>query len=341
MRRLLAVLLALVSAVGCTHGGSSPRAASPVPTPSFSEGPRPVPPPQTGWMHGVGVDVPTTWPRNQLRCGEPWRTTLVVQSAGAAVPLCLWLAPKNFHPDVVWIGGYVPSLTEHTVLGTVEVPAGGLKAMRRLTIAGEPAAEWRSRDRRTGEPAVLIVLPRRAVFVTVSSVHRTIRDSVVASIRFVPKDPATGCATRSTAYDRPPRHPVFDRPIDVSGAVSVVGCHYIRGWLETTTGPMSGRKLRTLVAAIDAAPPLTTVRAPIDAGCAGLTPGPPEYNDDGPAVLRFIYADGRSTLVVVRVVWCTRWQSYLYAGDVERRLTGAVLLALPPLLSQFPGPDTM
>jgi hypothetical protein len=176
----------------------------------------------------------------------------------------------------------------------------------------------------------------------VSSVHRTIRDEVIASIRFVPKDPETGCATRTTAFDAPPAHPRLDRPIDVSGAVSVTACHYVAGWLETTAVSMPPVKLRALVRAIDAAPHVTSARAPVDQGCAGLDRGPAQWGDDGPVVLRFTFADGTTGVVVARVVWCTRWQSYVYAGNAERRLTGAVLAALPPrVLMQFPGIDTM
>jgi hypothetical protein len=214
--------------------------------------------------------------------------------------------------------------------------------MTPISIAGEPARELRTRDRRTHDPAVLVVLPRRATFVTVTSRSRAIRDAVVASIRVVPTDPATRCATRTASYDAPPRHPRLDRPIDVSGAVDATACHYVAGWLETTAASMPPATLRALVLAIDRAPHVTTARAPVDRGCEGLDCGPPEWSDDGPVVLRFQLRDGTTKVVVIRVVWCTRWQSYLYSGDLERRLTGAVLVDLPRgVLDEFPGPDTM
>src|SRR5205823_5566740 len=121
-----------------------------------------------------------------------------------------------------------------------------------------------------------------------------------------------------------------DRPIDVSGAVAVSACHYVAGWLETTSLSMPPAKLRALVRLIGAAPHVTPARAPVDAGCESVDRGPPEWSDDGPVVLRFSFADGSTGIVVARIVWCTRWQSYLYAGDAERRLTGALLAALPP-----------
>ena len=343
LRRAGVAMLALSCAavvVGCdsgpAHRAAKPRPGSPVPIP-----PKYVPAPQTGWLHGVGVDVPAAWPRNQLRCGQPAGTTLIVQSAGAVTPSCFAVFPRNFHPDVVWLNGFVPPVTANTSFGPVNLPAGGLAAMTRLTIAGEPAYELATRDRWSHEPTVLVVLPRRAAFVAVSSMHRTIRDEVIASIRFVPKDPATGCVTRTTAYDAPPRHPQLERHIDVSGAVGVTTCHYVAGWLETTAVSMPPAKLAALVRAIDQAPHVTSARAPVDAGCEGLNRGPPEWSDDGPVVMRFSFAGGRTAIVVARVVQCTRWQSYLYAGNVERRMTGALLAALPPVLVQFPGIDTM
>jgi hypothetical protein len=342
LRRVLVATVVALAVVGC-RSGSHPVAAPHHPVSRATNSPRPpsTPPTQTGWMHGVGVDVPRTWPRDQLRCGQPARTTLVVQSVGAVFPTCFWPAPKTLRPDVVWIGGYAPPLRPASALGVVEVPARGLAAMTPLTIAGEPAREWLTHSPRTGEPAVLIVLPRRSVFVAVSSTHRSIRDSVVASIHVVDSDPATGCATRSSAYDAPPRHPMLDRPIDVAGAVSVVGCHYVAGWLETTAASMPAAKLRALVRAVNAAPHVTAARAPDDTGCERVDLGPPALNDDGPVVLRFSLRDGRTVVVVARVVYCTRWQSYLYAGNLERRLTGTVLLAMPRLLDQFPDPDSM
>jgi hypothetical protein len=339
-RHAVAAMLAC-ALTGCT--AAPHRAATPQsPAPRFTETPRYVAPVQTGWMHGVGVDVPAAWPRNQLRCGDPWRTTLVVQSAGAAVPLCAWLTPENFHPDVVWVGSYVAPLQPGAVLGPVEAPARGLGAMTAITIDGEPAREVSTRDRRTHEPAVLVVLPKQAVFVSVSSVHQKIRADAVASIRVVTTDPATGCATRTSAYDRAPRHPILDRPIDVSAAVAAVACHYVAGWLETTAASISPVQRRALVRAVDRAPQVTTARAPIDRGCETVDRGPRQYSDDGPVVLRFRLRDGTTKVVVARVEWCTRWQSYLYAGNVVRRMTGAVLLALPAgVLDQFPGPTTM
>jgi hypothetical protein len=297
---------------------------------------------QTGWLHGVGVDVPAAWPRNQLRCGDPWRTTLVVESAGAAVPLCLWVPRKNFHPDVVWVRGYLAPLAPGSRLGPVSLPAGGLGSLTARTIGGEPARELRTSDPRTRQPVVVVVLPRRSVFVAVSSAHRTIRDAVVASIHVVTTDPSTGCSVRSTAYDAPPRHPILDQAIDVSGAIGAVVCHYVDGWLERTAASMPPPKLRALVHAIGGAPHVTSARAPVDRGCESVRRGPPAYDDDGPVVIRLRWRDGTTKVVVARVVWCTRWQSYVYAGDVKRRVTGAVLLALPPgVLEQFPGPDTM
>ncbi len=292
-------------------------------------------------MHGVGVDVPATWPRNQLHCGNPARTTLVVEPAEAPSPLCLALPAKGAHPDVVWLGGYVSPLRAGTVLGLIELPDGGPAAMTPITIDGEPAREWRGRDPAADEPAVLVVLPQRETFVAIASMRQSIRDAAVASIRVVGTDPSTGCPTRTTAYDEAPRHPRLDRPIDISGAVGVRACHYVAGWLVTTATSMPAAKLRALVRAIDAAPVVTSARAPDDAGCARVDRGPPEDSDDGPVVLRFSFAGNRSVVVVARVVMCTRWQSYLYAGDVERRLTGAVLRTLPPVLDQFPDPDTM
>jgi hypothetical protein len=286
--------------------------------------------------------VPATWPRNDLRCGQPAGTTLIVQPAGAVVPLCYSPMAMNFHPDVVWLGGFIPPLDPAAAFGPVDPPRGGVAAMTPVTIGGEPAREWHTRDRRTRDPAVLVVLPRREVFVVVSSRHQRIRDAAVASIRIVRNDPATGCATRTTGYDAPPRRPRFDRTIDVSNAVGLTACHYVTGWLETTAASMPPRSLRALVDAIDQAPHVTSARAPVDRGCESVDRGPPEYDSDGPVVLRFQLRDGTATVVVVRIVWCTRWQSYLYAGDVMRRLTGAVLLALPPgLLVSYPGPDTM
>ena len=296
---------------------------------------------QTGWMHGVGVDAPATWPRNALRCGQPAKRTLVVEPASAVFPACFALPPKGSHPDVVWLGAYVPPLRPKALLGLVELPAGGLSAMTPLSIGGESAREWSGRDPAAGQPAVLVVLPARHVFVAVTSTHRALRDAVVASIRVVSTDPATGCATRTTAYDAPPPRPRLEQPIDVSGAVSVVACHYVSGWLSATASSMPPAALRTLVRSIGAAPHVTSARAPADTGCEGVDPGPPEYSDDGPVVLRFTFADGHSTVVVARTVYCTRWQSYLYAGDLERRLTGAVLEALPRVLDQFPDPDSM
>lgn len=343
-RRVAVALVIALALAGCDSAPRRPAVSAPVasaplgtPTPT----PRPVPPTQTGWMHGVGVDVPASWPRNQLHCGHPAETTLVVEPTSAVFPLCFALPPKGAHPNVVWLGAYAPPLQPKALLGLVALPAGGLRAMTPMAIGGERAFAWRGRDPATTEPAVLVVLPSRDVFVVVMSAHRSTRDAVVASIHVVKNDPATGCAVRSSAYDAPPRHPVLDRPIDVSGAVSVVACHYLSGWLEAMAASMPPAALRRLARAIDAAPHVTSARSPIDAGCEGLDPGPPEYSDDGPVVLRFTYADGRTAVVVARVVNCTRWQSYLYAGNVERRMTGAFLLALPRVLDQFPGPETM
>jgi hypothetical protein len=340
MSRPLAVALACaLAAAACTGAPRHPPQAA-VPTFTISP-PRYTPAPQTGWMHGVGIDVPPTWPRDRLRCGQPWETTLVVEPVSAVTPLCLAMPVKGAHPDVAWLGAYLPPLRPHTVLGLVEIPSGGLAAMTPTTIDTERAWRWQSRDFRTHEPALLVVVPSRRVFVEVASVHSTIRDAVIASIRFVPNDPATGCAVRTTAYDAPPQHPRLDRRIDVAGAVGVVACHYVAGWLEKTVPSMPAAGLRALVRAIDAAPHVTSALAPVDAGCQGLDRGPPEYDDDGPVVLRFSFPGGRSRVVVGRVTYCTRWQSYLYSGDVERRMTGAVLRALPRILDDFPGPDTM
>ena len=342
MRRfaLLAVAASLALA-GCDHQRPHDTSEPKLAGPTVTETPRYVPAPQTVWMHGVGIDVPAKWPRNELDCGRPFHTTVVVEPATAAFPLCVAIPPKHAHPNVAWLGAYLPPLRPGGVLGLVGVPAGGLAAMTRTTIDGVPAWTWEGHDPETDQPAVLVVVPSREIFVAVTSRNRSTRDSIVSSIRFAPKDPATRCATRTTAYDAAPRHPRLDRAIDVSGAVAVVACHYVAGWLESTATSMSAAKLRTLVHAIRAAPHVTSARAPEDTGCAGLDPGPPAYSDDGPVVLRFAFADGHSAVVVVRVVNCTRWQSYLYAGNVERRLTGAVLLALPPVLVQFPGPDSM
>lgn len=337
-RMLLALVIALAAA-GCD---SAPhRTAATHPSTPVTRTPTPAPAVQTGWLHGVGVDAPARWPRDALRCGHPAKSTLVVEPAGAAYPACFALPRKGSHPDVVWLGGYVPPLQPKAFLGLVELPAGGLSAMTPVTISGEPAREWQGRDPAADEPAVLVVLPTRGVFVVVMSKDRSIRAAAVASIRIVATDPLTGCATRTTAYDAPPRHPDLDRPIDVSGAVGVVACHYVASWLTATAASVPTAKLAALVRAIGAAPHVTSNRAPEDAGCERLDPGSPEYGDDGPVVLRFTFHGGRSRVVVARVVYCTRWQSYLRAGDVERRMTGALLLALPRVLEQFPDPDTM
>ena len=344
LRRAAASMLALSCAAalaGCDSGGShratGPRPTAPIPVTT----PAHAPATQTGWLHGVAVDVPAGWPRNKLRCGTSYETSLIVLPAGAAFPACAWAKPKTLRPDVVWLAGFVPPLTASSRFLGADLPPGGLAKSTAVTINGEPARELQTRDNWTKEPAVLVVLPRRAVYVVVSSMHRTIRDSVVASIRFARRDAITGCLVRTSAYDAPPRHPHLDGRIDVSGAVSVSACHYVAGWLETTAASMPAAKLAALMRAIDAAPHVTSARAPVDRGCEGLAPGPPEWSDDGPVVLRFSFADGTSRIVVARVVECTRWQSYVFSGSVERRMTGALLAALPPVLVQFPGIDTM
>lgn len=341
VRRGLVALGVVLAVAGCT--GSTPhRAADPVaPTPSYTEGPRHTPAPQTGWMHGVGVDVPARWPRDLLRCGQPAGTTFVVESASAVHTMCYAQPVKGAHPDVAWLGAYLPPLRPGTSLGLVEIPSRGLAAMTRTTIDGVRAWSWQTRDSRTHQPAVLVVVPDRAVFVEVASAHRAVREAVIGSIRFVSKDPATGCAVRTTVYDTPPPHPRLDGQLDVSGAVGVVACHYVAGLLETTATSVPAAQLKALVHAIDSAPHITATLAPVDQGCQSVDRGPPQYSDDGPVVLRFSYADGHSKVVVARVSYCTRWQSYLYSGDVERRMTGALLHALPRVLDQFPDPDTM
>lgn len=341
MRRLVPTLMCVALCLAGCHATTahSPEGAPPVRT-TVTPTARPVAQ-QTGWMHGVSVDVPASWPRNQLHCGEPWRTTFVVEPAGAAVPLCFTLPPKHFHPDVVWLAAYIPPLAPQSVMGSAGISTGAAAHMTRTTVAGETAWTWSTRDTRTHTPIVFVVLPKRSVYVAAESMHRTVRDAVVASIRIASTDPATGCATRTTAYDAPPPHPRLDRAIDVSGATAVVTCHYVAGWLESTAAAMPPAGLRALVRAIDTAPHVTSARAPVDAGCEGLQPGPPQYSDDGPVVLRFSFSGGRSVTVVARVVMCTRWQSYVYSGSLERRMTGALLLALPRVLLEFPGPGTM
>jgi len=337
--RVVVVVLLALAAAGCTAAPHAQHRVVAVPT--FTETPHYTPAQQTGWMHGVGVDVPRSWPRDLLTCGQPKGTTFVVESASAGAPLCFTKPVKGAHPDVAWLGVYIPPLRPGVALGLVEIPSRGLAAMTPTTIDGVRAWSWQSRDFRTHEPAVLVVVPARSVYVAVASVHRAVREAVIGSIRFVTNDSATGCSTRTTAYDGPPRHPRLDRHIDVSGAVGVVACHYVGGWLETTATSVPASQLKALVRAIDAAPHVTTALAPDDQGCQGLDRGPPQYDGDGPVVLRFSFAGGRTSVVVARVSFCTRWQSYLYAGDIERRMTGAVLLALPPVLNDFPDPNSM
>jgi hypothetical protein len=342
---LAAAVLAAAILAGCgsqqqaqSDSRASPAAPSATPQPTNTADTNPGE--QTGWMHGIGVSVPASWPRNALRCGDPSRTTLIVQPTGAGTPLCFVIRPKSLHPDVVWMAAYEPPVSAGAIFGAVALPARGFATMTPVTVAGEDARELRTRDR-FGEAALLIVFPARRVFVQVSSTHPALIDGTVASIRSVTTDVESGCAVHTTAYDAPPAHPRLDQPLEMGVVTAVSGCHYLGGWLESTADSMPAAKLARLVHALEASPRMTKARAPIDSGCERLDPGPPSYSDDGPVVLRLRLADGSLRVVVVRIVMCTRWQSYVASGDIQRRVTGELLLSLPPLLVQFPGPETM
>ena len=74
-------------------------------------------------------------------------------------------------------------------------------------------------------------------------------------------------------------------------------------------------------------------------GCVAVqrqSPSPVE-----PMLLTFAYPDGSTRLVVARILWCTRWQSYVTTGSYTRRITPQILTALPPVWMDYPDPDSM
>ena len=291
---------------------------------------------QRAWLHGVGVDAPAAWARNAMHCGQPTADTLVVGSGGNET-CATW--PQS-HASVVWLGAYDKEpLRPNVILGDAALGRAGVQGLRATRVAGEPARTGRLRST-SGGTTQIVLFPQRRAYVTVHSGDQHLVEQVLRSIQVTAVDPATHCRVHTNEYDDPRRLPVQPGDALVPGAPAMVtACGYVDDWLEQTA-TMRGDRLQRLLTALDAAPAPTEERSGDDwPGCVAVqrqSPSPVE-----PMLLTFAYPDGSTRLVVARILWCTRWQSYVTTGSYTRRITPQILTALPPVWMDYPDPDSM
>lgn len=323
-RFLVAVAVALVVASGC---GSEIASSGDRIVPRSTQTPTPAAQGyQHYWLRGVGVDAPSSWKPNALRCGTPTANTVIVFYAGSASEGCALTNPPKH-------------------LSVIELSAGNNNATQAkydwqpTTIDGMAVEEV---DRRTadGDHERLVTFADRQVTVDITSPDQSVVDAASQSLQVVNTDPDTGCVVHTNAYDD-------GKPPDQGNAhellpghpTSATGCVYVSGWLEQSAR-VSGDKLATLVDAIQSAPPPTDERAPDDTNCESvanlITPA-----DNPPMMLRFDYSDSSTWTLVAQINPCTRWQSAISSGSVTRRIDQRLLLALPQLWTSYPDPDSM
>ena len=319
-----AVALAMTSGCGSAVSNSGDR-ITPRDTPTSTPTPAPAGM-EHFWLHGVGIDAPSSWKPNQTECGTPIENTVLVEYAGATSATCGYAGPPR-HVSVIEMSPGNNNMTYRTYDWQPE------------TINGNPV-EVVNRRTDDGDRERLVRFAVRQVTVDITSPDQSVIDAATRSLQTIDVDPDTGCVVHTNAYDDGKPAPQGDGRYVLPGhPTSATGCVYVSGWLEQSDR-VTGDKLTTLVNAIQAAPATTDERAPDDANCESVanmvTP-----DENPPMVLHFNYSDSSTWTVVAKISWCTRWQSSISSGDVTRRIDQALLLALPDLWMMTPDPDSM
>ena len=321
-----AVALAMTSGCGSAVSNSGDR-ITPRDTPTSTPTPKPAPEGmEQYWLRGVGVDAPASWKPNRAQCGTPVASTVIVMYSGEGVAGCAITNPPKH-------------------LSVIRMSAGDNKAAYQQhdwhpeTINGD-AVEVANERTDQGDHERLVHFADRQVTVDMTSPDESIIDAATQSLQTVDTDPDTGCVVHTDAYDDGKPAPQGDAHVLLPGhPTSAIGCVYVSGWLESNAR-VSGDKLTALVNAVRAAPALTDSQAPDDTNCESVA-GMQDPSDNPPMMLRFDYADSSTWTLVAKINWCTRWQSTISSGSVTRRITGALLLALPQLWMGYPDPDSM
>ncbi|MBV9293544.1 MAG: hypothetical protein JO222_13935 [Frankiales bacterium] len=276
---------------------------------------------QRGWVHGVGVDAPAEWKLDALHCGVPVADTLIVTTVGYAPTYCLASPPAGV--SFAWLGSYQNGLHPGLALGHYILSGRQLARLRPRQINNVLVASGQV-TRLHGQRVLLVVVPHRHVFLFVSSPHPDAVAKLVDSLQAVDVDPDTGCRTFTRTYDDVASLPAGSSRTPVPGApTSTVACYYVDGWLEAT-GELSSAQTSKLVVAIDVAP-----RARISHSCDKVRQG--SYAAPGPMLLQFRYPSQAPVSAVARIFACHGWQSYVSNGRSTRRMTLAVLHAIPRL----------
>jgi len=320
-RRLVAIaVITCLAAVGCgAHVvADRVRSAGGSASPSASAAPAGM---QRAWLRGVGIDAPAQWLRDDVHCGTPMADTLIVEFTGEGTEACLISRPPAAL-SVISIGTSRPDNAVYD----------------ETTIDDVPAREA-TRQTDDGRTERLIYFPDRDVYVSIASPDESVVQAAERSVQVTDTDPETGCVVHTHEYDDgAPTGQASSFAILPGDPTSAAACVYVNGWLEETA-VVTGDKLTTLMNAIRAAPATTDQRAPDDTGCQSVadlvTPA-----DNPPMLLRFDGPDGKWRLVA-KINPCTRWQSTISSGSVTRRIDQQLLLALPPVWTSYPDPDSM
>jgi hypothetical protein len=279
------------------------------------------------WVHGVGIDVPASWPRNALKCGIPTMNTVVVTTLPYGHRPCAATEPTGL--SFAWLGSFRDSVTVGSTLGALTVDRTHLDELHKSVVnhIGVLRGVWRTA---AGEPLTVLVLPQRHVYVFIATPDRQLYARTLLSLQLVAVDPDTGCEVFTRDYDDAASlSPSVRRPLVPPAVSSVDACYYVDGWLEATAS-LDGEDAQSLARSIDGAP---TGR--VSHRCDTFRQGGLVLT--GPMVLRF--HDGADLhTAVARVVSCHGWDSYVTNGAVTHAIDRATLRRIPRLWG-YAAPD--
>jgi len=191
-------------------------------------------------FHGVVLTVPGSWHINDARCGTPVADT-VIRDEGST-PLCLVPRPKGV--SSVELLADPASWTAQLRQASAMTNAHGVH-LRRGAVSGRGDA---------------VVVPAVGVVLFVQTPSAKTAQRIIDSVQVVDTD-TTGCAMRQSTLNPPPGPALRGAPfrhynvryVIPPQVASIAVCHYIDGWLASST-TVTGAPLADLVHRADSPP---------------------------------------------------------------------------------------
>jgi hypothetical protein len=229
--------------MGCAAEPAGGPAGAPTDTIAVATPPRTVAPPGYRQVdfHGLAIDVPSNWPLNARRCGQPVRDTVMLPGP---VPACAGPRPASV-TSVEFVEDQLAGLR-----GTLT----GVKAST-FSLDGERAIRLTGRRDRTF--VVSVTVPAASAQVVITSPRRTLARSLAAALTITEVD-SNGCPAHAANTSvvptgtRPSRPGAADALLPATPSQITV-CRYLATLIEQSTS-LDAAQRASFVAALNDLP---------------------------------------------------------------------------------------